>query len=508
MSTFSTELLAYLKASHASEHGFNVPLEAVIETLLERVGENAHPTKILGKGTFAVVWWLKGQGDKVLKITRDRMDARAMQALKDHPKVLSGKILAIVSPEIEGHTTSKIPFGAESGHGYRSMPKVMASSYSCPYEIYSINNYETKYYILLRIAASQSITFIYTVNPSTVLLLAQKLGQYTERIIRDVRDGTLNPEQPAPSDLHNLLKPYTRPDIEQARFLEKAAKKGGGILLPKYVWPKLAAIGCWKGGSVGIYLSGFSQYYPENIPVRDCGYYASEHRGSVPVTDEGSSGILAIPTNVYEFYPADRDEKPQGEDLLRAHQLKKGKQYFVYVTTMAGLYRYDMNDIIEVTGFYEKTPLIRFVQKGKGVVSFTGEKLYEAQVMAAVEKAFQTYTGNFEFIAAVGQMREEVPGYLFLVEFENQPQESESRKLAYRIEKALCEFNIEYETKRKSGRLEPIMLGVVRHGTFYAYRKRSVENGKKDGQFKILKLTEDKDFAGNFPVEKTFNAEI
>jgi hypothetical protein len=59
----------------------------------------------------------------------------------------------------------------------------------------------------------------------------------------------------------------------------------------------------------------------------------------------------------------------------------------VFVTNASVLYRYKMNDIVEVAGLYGRTPLIRFVQKGKGVVSFTGEKLYEVQVIAAVEFA-------------------------------------------------------------------------------------------------------------------------
>ena len=52
---------------------------------------------------------------------------------------------------------------------------------------------------------------------------------------------------------------------------------------------------------------------------------------------------------------------------------------------MTGLYRYFMNDLVEVTGFFQKTPLLRFVQKGKGVTNLTGEKLYEAQVIDAVQ---------------------------------------------------------------------------------------------------------------------------
>jgi hypothetical protein len=64
-----------------------------------------------------------------------------------------------------------------------------------------------------------------------------------------------------------------------------------------------------------------------------------------------------------------------------------GQSYFVFVTTVSGLYRYDMNDIIEVVGMYEQAPLIRFVQKGEVVISLTAEKLYEVQVIAAVAEA-------------------------------------------------------------------------------------------------------------------------
>jgi hypothetical protein len=424
----------------------------------------------------------------------------------DHPRIFDDKVLSMVSPEVESYARSGIPCGAESGHGYRSMPKATVSSYSCPYDVYSIKDYETKYYILLRIAASRSISFIYSVNPSTVLLLAQRLSQFTEDILRDVRDGTISKQYPVSQELEKRLSPYLQPDPKRAHFLKNAASKNEGVLLPKYVWPKLAAIGCWKGGSVGMYLSKFDQYYSEGTPVRDCGYYASEHRGSVPISDDDSSGALAISTNVYEFFPVSEDRKPRPTDLLRPHQLKKGEQYHIYVTTAAGLYRYNMNDIIEVTDIYQKTPMLRFVQKDKGFVSFTGEKLSEAQVIAAVEKAFASYSGNYEFIAAVGGMAKAAPRYTFLIEFEIPPKDEEAKLLARRIEEELFLLNIEYEGKRKSKRLEPLTLSIVADGEFARYRRRAVENGKNDGQFKILKLTKDQNFAKSFRTEKELSA--
>lgn len=247
-----------------------------------------------------------------------------------------------------------------------------------------------------------------------------------------------------------------------------------------------------------MYVDKFDQYYPSGLPVRDIGYFASEHRGSVPISDVDSSGVLAIPTNVYEFFPADEDRKPKGAELLTTEELEEGKQYYIYVTTVAGLYRYDMNDIIEVTGFYEKTPLLRFVQKGKGVVSFTGEKLYESQVLASVDEAFAPLQGRYEFIAAIGEMRGSKPCYVFLTEFEKAVDEAAAKAMLKSLEEGLRSQNIEYASKRDSKRLDPPVLRIIKSGEFDRYRKRAVEKGKSDGQFKILRLTTDVSFAKEF----------
>lgn len=420
---------------------------------------------------------------------------------RDHPRSFEDRVLTIVSPEAEEFTPSGIPCGAESGHGYRNMSKAVKTTYSCPYEVYEVEDYDAKYYALLRYAASQSISLLYSVNPSTALLLGERLGMYTENIIKDVRDGSLSEEYDINPDVRKVIQANLKPNAKRAKELESAAALEGGKLYPKHIWPRLSAICCWKGGSVKQYLSKFDLYYQEGLPVRDIGYFASEVRGSVPINDEADSGVLAIPTNVYEFFPADIDRKPNGLDLLSVDHLEEGRQYYIYVTTASGLYRYDMNDIIEVTGFYEHTPLIRFVQKGKGVLSFTGEKLYESQVGDAVSQVLSDCHGNNEFIAAVGVLEDTTPRYVFLIEFEQAPQESQAKKTIQDIDEKLSRINIEYEAKRKSQRIKPPMLCVVEAGDFARYRKRSVEGGtKSDGQFKILRLTKDENFINEFKI--------
>ena len=72
-------------------------------------------------------------------------------------------------------------------------------------------------------------------------------------------------------------------------------------------------------------------------------------------------------------------------ECLTLGQLAAGRRYYVLFTTAAGRTAF-MNDLLDVTGFFHRTPLLRFVQKGRGVTSLTGE-LYEAQAIEAIQDA-------------------------------------------------------------------------------------------------------------------------
>jgi hypothetical protein len=420
---------------------------------------------------------------------------------RDHPGIVAGRILSVVSPEVESYAPNGTPCGAESGHAYRTMPKPVQSMYTAPYPVFAVEDYEAKYYTLLRLAAGENISCIATVNPSTIVLLADRLAKHAEAIIRDVRDGSLSPDVNAPASLRASL--HLRPNPARARYLERAAAAGGGVLRPGLAWPNLAAIGCWKGGTVGAYLDNFDTFFPQRPPVRDFGYYATELRGSVPLSDQGDAGAVAVSTNVLEFYPADEEGVPDRHELLPVERLETGKRYYVYVTNAAGLYRYEMNDIAEVVGRYGQTPLIRFVQKGKGVVSFTGEKLYETQVIAAVDQALADLHGSYHFIAAVAELVDgTTPRLVFLIEFGGPITDDRGAALVDRLDAAVGEQNVEYQTKRKSLRYGPPVIRTIQPGEYDRYRRRMVEGGRSDGQFKILRLTSDTSFGAEFAWER------
>lgn len=80
-----------------------------------------------------------------------------------------------------------------------------------------------------------------------------------------------------------------------------------------------------------------------------------------------------------DFWP----EKDSNEFHL-VDELEEGRDYYVVVTIESGLYRYAMNDVVRMVGRFGATPTLKFIQKGRGFISITGERLYEGQLLQAV----------------------------------------------------------------------------------------------------------------------------
>jgi len=186
------------------------------------------------------------------------------------------------------------------------------------------------------------------------------------------------------------------------------------------------------------------------------------------------------------------DIDSESPNYLLVDELELGKQYFVLVTTQEGLYRYFMNDIVEVNGFVNQTPSIKFIQKGKGVVSLTGEKLYEGQVIDAIDKLKNKLGLKFNFFILLGD--EQAQSYKLFLDAE--PVDAVAVSKCF--EKALCELNMEFETKRASTRLGQTEVVFVNKNTYEDFKNHCVDNGQREGQFKYLVLQYQKECSFDF----------
>jgi len=84
LTRFDKVFAQLLKREHLPEEKTPAQIHEITTAILDRLGETQEPA-MLGHGQYAVVFWLKGNRKRVLKITTDYNDAWAAQILKDKP---------------------------------------------------------------------------------------------------------------------------------------------------------------------------------------------------------------------------------------------------------------------------------------------------------------------------------------------------------------------------------------------------------------------------------------
>jgi hypothetical protein len=400
------------------------------------------------------------------------------------PGMIKGNPLTIVSNRIEGRTACGIPYGSLSRPLTFRESELADRVAAIPREAFHVGDFNSKYYLILRMALSTRISTIAAVNPSTIMMFAKKLNEFAPDFIRDARDGTLKAGLDIPPALRQRAVAKVRPDAELASRLERLLSERG-FLRPIDVWPMLCGLACWKGGSAGFYLSQFSKHYG-TIPVMEFGFVASEGHFSIPLDASSDSGVFSATSHFCEFIPeAERSARPDDPfpRTLLAHELEIGKRYFIIVTASNGLYRYDINDIVEVTGFFNRTPMLRFVHKGGNMLSITGEKVGESHVVRAVTRAAESCGVRLDGFS-VSIRLDETPRYVFAVEIPHEVQAPDLGRLLNLCDAELCRANIEYESKRRSERLGPPVLLLLRPGSFERHRIRRVAEGAPDAHVK------------------------
>lgn len=406
----------------------------------------------------------------------------AFAAMRKHRDFLSGKAVPLVNKAIEGYTeTTRIPYGAVSGLMFRNAHALAKRKYAYTYDVVEIEDFRARRYALMRFAVPQNVTFIPGSNPNSILKLFESADEFKADLIKDVHDGTLSRDYAIEDDLRAALAGQLKPDPQRARELERLAGQAGK-LRPREYWPDLKLIGCWKGGTVGQFADRLHDWCAPDLTLRDTGYMSSEAHVSIPVSDEGSSGLLTIHTNVFEFIPEDEFGKPDARSYM-AHEIEAGVPYQILLTTPGGLCRYSINDVVEATGFVEGAPLIRFLRKGRDVTNLQGEKVSANQVLGAAQASSAelglTLT-HFMFVAVAEESR-----YHLYAEVQGgQPGEAVMERFLKSFDGHLSTANGVFKRYLDQGILKPILLKVMQPGWFNAIVEDQISAGMRDTQFK------------------------
>jgi len=154
------------------------------------------------------------------------------------------------------------------------------------------------------------------------------------------------------------------------------------------------------------------------------------------------------------------------------------------------LYRYNMNDLVEVGGKFVNTPTVHMISKVNGIVSMTGEKLYEPQFMNAVHQAEDETGIKTKFF--VGFADVEGSKYHFYYEFADEKMTQEQAEAFTKVvDEKLQHINLEYESKRQSFRLHDPETHILLSNAYARFKAACLKDGFRDGQFKFNLLMQD-----------------
>ena len=384
------------------------------------------------------------------------------KALLDHREAWLRPLLQISSPMRETLSPTGLPCGAISGLLAQDQLKIVRRMYVVPPAVSAITDPPCKYYTTLRCGIEKDVSFITTANPSSTIKLIEIGQQHTDQLIRDVADGALTPPGDLPAGAAEALT--FRPNPILAKRLEQGVARDG-LLLPKHFW-NVAFLANWTGGTLKLYLRRLRELFGQ-VPIRDIGLVASEGRFSIPLSDDIAGGVAEITSSFLEFIPADRivDDNPP---TLLAEQLQIGQEYFLVVTNWAGLWRYNMDDRIRVVDRLGESPVFEFLSRGLHTANITGEKITEHQVVEAMRVAATGMSCRVDRFVVQGRFAD-MPHYQLRIE---PPSGLDVNALAAAMDEALAKLNIEYASKRSTGRLGPIRAAPLPPG---ALEKMEIE---------------------------------
>jgi hypothetical protein len=415
-----------------------------------------------------------------------------LRAYLDHPEVTLQPIVQLSGDWDEHRTEAGIACGAVTGLTALMQKRIVRRFYCVPACCGRIKDAAAKYYVALRLSMPRPVGLIVAANPSTMINLARAGDAQKESLIRDIADGTLNPRLDIPPEVRAELQPHLDADLARARQLQALAD-ATGTLYPHQYWPRKCILANWTGGSVGAYLRHYPRYYGTH-PVRDVGLIASEGRMTIPMTDASPAGVLDVTTHYFEFIPEAEGDSPN-PTVLAAHEVQEGGRYFILLTTSYGLYRYHIHDLVRVTGFHNRTPLVEFLSKGSNFSNLTGEKLSEYQVTHALAEVLAELSLALNTYAVAPCWNDEQPYYGLFLECGDLPDLAAGERLAARLDARLRETNVEYAAKRDSLRLGALRLELVRNGFWAQWdRERLQRNGGTMEQYKHPCLINDLQF--------------
>ena len=388
-------------------------------------------------------------------------------------------------------TDSGVRKGSISSTLMTSMKDYIPYLLSSPWEVICPDGeMDMKYLKSLLALRNPDLVFMESAFMTGLVDLMDYIKNNYEMLCKDIYHGRINKDVKVPDKVRASLEKQLQPDKARARYLLREFKMGFDTPIIPRIWPRMSWIGGIGTGGFFPYAKKMRKYSGKSIPFNNLCYAASESFMAVARHMGDESYVLIPDGGFYEFIPARAEDETR---TLNIDELEVGEDYEIIITNLSGFYRYRIQDIVRVTGYYNETPMLRFVYRKNQLVSIAGEKTNEEALRWAVNE-FSIQSGlsvsDYSVFADLGTS----PGhYVILMEPGRIVPEDEVPHYRNIIESTLMRANPSYGEKVRSGVLQPLELVFVQQQTYLLYRDMMVMRGASPNQLKPVRVIDSPD---------------
>ncbi|MCF0120939.1 MAG: GH3 auxin-responsive promoter family protein, partial [Oscillospiraceae bacterium] len=204
----------------------------------------------------------------------------------------------------------------------------------------------------------------------------------------------------------------------------------------------------------------------EGVPFHNYIYGSSESFMAIATGMEELGEYTLMPTaGFFEFLPehAGADAKP-----LLCSQLEVGGRYEIIVTNFSGLYRYRMQDILQVVRFEGTSPVLKMCYRINQIIDVAGEQFSSEELDAAVAQFIESTGLSCSGCCITDDYSVDPPRYAVYMEAGS---DTSHGPLADILEDIFCRVQWGYACARRGNELSPLRLCLVPEGTFDRFEK-------------------------------------
>lgn len=265
-------------------------------------------------------------------------------------------------------------------------------------------------------------------------------------------------------------------------FFERLEEKTGK--LPREQWPNLQAF-VHGGVDFAPYASIFDRFFKQEVPIWET-YAASEGFISYQSTLEDGMLLLTDLGIFFEFIPLE-EVGTENPSRLSIGEVELNKQYAIILTTAAGLWAYDIGDVVKFVSL--DPPKIKVTGRVKHFISAFGEHVIGEEVNRAmtIASAIQMADVNEYTVGPFISERKGESYHEWMIEFAREP--NNLKEFSRILDMEIRRQNAYYEDLRAGSLLQPAKVTSVSINAFRDYMKSI---GKLGGQNKIPRLSNDR----------------